>query len=168
MTKERSIQVDNDENDEFLSYFHESRLPHPDHWPEKSSVFVTASQRAPQITYNLSRSESLDVPPFPLDGSVVEFSGPMFSGKIVSRIKDAPSMTTSDRSPPLCPSDQYFKGRSRLFQWTVQGVFSKRCRFDKIVTGQYLDRPFRNAPSSTIVKRGLDLMKNRLPDTFEW
>ena len=168
MPQESNKQIDAGQNDEFLGYFNESGLPHPDNWPQGSPVFVTASQRAPQITYNLPQSDSIDVSPFPLDGSVVEFSGPLFSGKIVSRMKDVPSMAAEDQSPPLCPSDEYFKGRSRLFQWTVQGVFSKRCRFDKVLTGQYLDRPFRNAPSSSLVKRGLDLMKNRLPDTFVW
>ena len=155
--------------EEFLSYFHESALPDPDRWPENSPVFVTASRRAPDISYKLHTCNSEGtVAPFPLNGSVVPFSGPMFHGKIVSRIRDVPAMASSDQSPPSCPSSDYFKGRSRQFQWTVQGIFSKRCRFDKVVTGQDLSRPFRNTPSSTIVKRGLDLLRNRLPDTFEW
>jgi hypothetical protein len=154
---------------EFMSYFHESKLLHPDQWPENSPVFVTASKRVEDINYELPQSKVTEVPtPFPLDGGVVLFHGPLFRGKIVSRIKDVPAMSLSNQSPPLCSSEQYFKGRSRQFQWTVQGIFSKRCRFDKIVTGQDLERPFRNAPSSTIVKRGLDLMRNRLPETFEW
>ncbi len=161
-------QIDSDENDDFLSYFRESGLPQPDHWPDNSPVFVTASQRAPLITYDLKQRDDVDVTPIPLDGSIVDFSGPLFRGKIVSRMKDVPSMSTEGQTPPSCASEEYFKGRSRLFQWTVQGVFSKRCRFDQVVTGQYLDRPFRNAPCSSIVKRGLGLMKNRLPDTFDW
>ena len=166
--------TENEDNEkhrkQFLSYFHDSKLPYPEKWPENSPVFVTASKRSPEIKYQLDESESdtQEATPFPLDGSVVSFSGPMFSGKIVSRIRDVPSMTLPSHQPPSCPSQNYFKGRSRQFQWTVQGSFSQRCRFDNVVTGQDLDRPFRNAPSSAIVKRGLDLLRNRLPETFEW
>jgi hypothetical protein len=156
----------------FLSYFDDSKIPHPDEWPDNSPVFVSTSKRAPGIKYHLPQAEQNNnntATPFPLDGTVIHFNGPLFRGKIVSRMKDVPSMSIpSEHSPPLCSSEVYFKGRSRKFQWTVQGVFTKRCRFDKIVTGQNLDRPFRNAPSSTLVKRGLDLLRHRLPNTFEW
>lgn len=157
--------------EEFLSYFHESKLPHPDQWPDNSPVFVAASKRAPRIKYQLNgKGDNNDkVSPFPLDGSVICFNGPMFRGKIVSRMKDVPGMVLpGQHTPPSCSSENYFKGKSRQFQWTVQGIFSKRCRFDEVVTGQDFDRPFRNAPSSAIVKRGLDLMRSRLPENFEW
>lgn len=158
---------------EFLSYFRESQLPHPDQWPDQSPVFVTASTRAPKVNYQLNRKGGIEgdnekVSPFPLDGSAIPFDGPLFRGKIVSRMRDVPAMVSpGQETPPVCPSEDYFKGRSRQFQWTVQGVFSKRCRFDEVVTGQDFDRPFRNAPSGAIVKRGIDLMRSRLPENFE-
>jgi len=49
----------------------------------------------------------------------------------------------------------------------VSGTFTKRMRFDEVVTGQDFGRPFRNSPASHLVKRGLDLLKNKLPETFE-
>jgi hypothetical protein len=176
MRKISNSTIQEDEHDEsedqrrkdFLSYFNDSKLPNPDCWPDNSPIFVSASKRAPEIKYQLHASNDNEVKPFPLDGSIVPFSGPLFRGKIVSRMRDVPSMAPRGQSPPLCSSDEYFKGRSRQFQWTVQGVFSKRCRFDKVVTGQDFTRPFRNAPSSAIVKRGMDLLRNRLPETFEW
>ena len=160
---------------EFFAYYHESKLPHPNQWPEQSPVFVTSSKRAPEIQYRL-QSEKLQVghntnepaTPIPLDGSVVLFNGPIFRGKIVSRMRDVPLVMYQGQSPPSCSNEDYFKGRSRQFQWTVQGIFTKRCRFDDIVTGQMFDRPFRSTPSSAIVKKCLNLLEHRLPDTFEW
>ncbi len=61
----------------------------------------------------------------------------------------------------------YFRNRSRQYQWSVQGRFKKRIRFDEVVTGQEFGRPFRNTPSTRIVKKGLHLLKHKLPETFE-
>jgi hypothetical protein len=69
---------------------------------------------------------------------------------------------------PFHNSEAYFKGRSRHFQWTVQGVFKERVRFDEMVTGQDFDRPFRNPPAMKLVDQALVLLKTKLPDTFEW
>lgn len=55
-----------------------------------------------------------------------------------------------------------------MFQWTVRGVFKKRMRFDEVVTGQDFDRPFRNTPSASIVRTGINMLRNRLPESFEW
>lgn len=99
-----------------------------------------------------------------MNGSAVEFEGPYFEGRMVSRIRDLP---TKEQSNNLMSNREYFQNRSRQYQWTVQGRFKKRMRFDKVVTGQEFGRPFRNAPSSRVVKRGLDLLKHKLPETFE-
>lgn len=167
------LRNENEEYQRFISYFKQSRIPHPEHWPAKSPIYVTSSARAPYIKYDLKleekqRDNHSKIPsPFPLDGEVVSFNGPLFQGSIVSRMKDVPHSTVpSAVDEEIVRSDEYFKGRSRQFQWTVQGIFKKRTRFDQVVTGQDFGRPFRNAPATTLVKRGMDLLKNRLPDSF--
>jgi|AntRauTorckE5430_2_1112549.scaffolds.fasta_scaffold05602_2 hypothetical protein len=155
------------EKEEFLSYFQTSNVPNPDKWPDESPIYLAASQRAPNIKYDLPLQESCASPPFPLDGTAVPLDGPLFKGVMVSRIKNAPRMTRSCSSNPTS-NGNYFKGKSRMFQWTVQGIFKKRIRFDKLITGQEFDRPFCNTPSTTLMKKGLHLLKSRLPDTFEW
>ena len=52
----------------------------------------------------------------------------------------------------------------------MQGRFKKRIRFDHLVTGQDFNAPFRtsNGISKTIVQRGLELLKHKLPEAFEW
>ena len=163
------VEEENTAKSQFLSYFRDSKLPDPEFWPSKSPLYVTGSKRAGDVKFNLPRQNSQSLPPLPLDGTVVTFSGPLFQGKIVSRVKDAPIMTNAtDKQSPACSSKDYFRGRSRQFQWTVQGFFSKRIRFDEIVTGQDFGREFRNPPSNVIVRKGLDLLRNKLPDTFEW
>lgn len=100
-----------------------------------------------------------------MNGRAVPFDGPNFSGVMKSRMRDVPV-------PPRCDRDgmsngSYFQNRSRQYQWSVRGRFKRRIRFDKIVTGQEFGRPFRNAPSSRVVKKGLDLLKHKLPETFD-
>ena len=170
MNDESDILDTSTQEESLLSYFKQSRIPTPDRWPQSSPVYVVASHRAPDVKYELPCLESDAMPPFPLDGTVVPFDGPLFNGKMISRIKNAPSMKLSpgDNTLSKCPSKNYFKGKSRMFQWIVQGKFKRRLRFDKVVTGQEFDRPFRNAPSATIVRKGIDLLRNRLPDAFEW
>ena len=155
------------EEKEFLSYFRESEIPHPDDWTEKSSLFVTGSRRAKYINYEIPGQCHEEQAPIPLDGSVIPFFGPLFRGKIVSRVRDVP-INVADKDPTMSTSVGYFKGRSRQYQWTVQGVFSKRIRFDELVTGQDFGRPFRNTPPSVLLEKGIKLLRNRLPETFEW
>lgn len=94
----------------------------------------------------------------------------------MSRVRDVPSTSskasldeTSKRlfRPAVVDSKKYFAGRSRQFQWSVQGRFAERVRFDRVVTGQDFGRPFRNAPAVSLVKKGLELLKPKLPETFE-
>ncbi len=155
-----------DEEEAFLSYARQSKLPEPSSWPESSPIYVCASARAPHIQYEINSRDGGFPPPFPLDGTLVDFDGPLFKGCIVSRIKNAPAMNLNPVHNQRHSSD--FEKKSRLFQWTVQGVFKKRIRFDEVTTGQDFGRPFRNTPSATIVKKGLDLLRNKLPDSFEW
>ena len=161
----KNLSIENE--NQFLSYFRDSELPDPEYWPSKFPLYVTGSKRARDVKYDLP-IQSSQSPPFPLDGTVVRFSGPSFEGKIASRVKDAPIMSSVQQNPIECSSKEYFKGKSRQFQWTVQGYFKKRIRFDKVVTGQDFGREFRNPPSNAIVRKGLDLLRNKLPDTFEW
>jgi len=159
-------QNDLDNDNGFLSYFYQSKVPPPEKWPGNSSIYLAASQRAKNITYHLESEEPSISPHFPPDGTIVHFEGPMFRGKIVSRIKHAPDLMASSK-PKRCKQD-YFKGRSRMFQWVVQGTFRERVRFDQVVTGQEFERPFRNAPSAAIVRQGINMLRSRLPETFEW
>jgi len=174
----------NDNEQHFLSYFHESKLPSPEHWPYQSPILITSSIRAPYINYNCDARENISgtgngicimkehYEPFflPVDGQVIFFQGPLFSGRIVSRVRDIPCydiLPSKQKNSKRVGSADYFKNRSRQFQWTVQGQFKQRIRFDNVITGQEFHRPFRNTPSSKLVQRGLDLLKNKLPETFE-
>ncbi len=62
---------------------------------------------------------------------------------------------------------KYFQNRSHQYQWSVQCWFKRKIRFDKIMTGQEFGRPFWNAPSSRVAKKCLNLMKHKLPETFD-
>ena len=152
----------------FLAYYHQSKIPDPKLWPENSPIYLSASKRAEEIIYDLPGGDCSSSPPFPLDGSIVQFDGPLFRGKIASRIRNAPSMNISRNKKVTSTAKEYFEGKSRKFQWTVQGTFKRRIRYDEVVTGQNFDRPFRDTPSASIVKKGIDLLKNRLPEGFEW
>lgn len=150
----------------FLNYFVQSKIPHPSKWTENSSLYVNASKRGNGISYHLPLRKDGYSAPFPLQGEVVTFCGPLFQGKIVSRVKDE-SPSTNSSSDHVQLSNNYFKGRSRKFQWIVQGIFSKRTRYDQVSTGQDFGRPFRNAPASPLVKKVMNMLRSRLPDTFE-
>jgi hypothetical protein len=133
---------------------------------------VVPSHRAQEIEFNLPCDAHNDEEPvllnsLPIDGTVVQFNGPNFDGKLVSRVRDSPTAAANVQERKLMSNNEYFQGRSRQFQWTVQGRFSRRMRFDEVTTGQEFGRPFRNTPSSKMVKRGLDLLKHKLPETFE-
>ena len=88
---------------------------------------------------------------------------------MVSRVRDVPSSRQRNEHDEcnMISNEKYFDSRSRQYQWSIQGRFKKRIRFDRVVTGQEFDRPFRNKPSSKLVERGLQLLKNKLPETFE-
>jgi hypothetical protein len=146
----------------FSSYAEQSGLANSN-WP--SNTLVTPSQRATEIKYDLPENNTLDFHSLPMNGDIVHFTGPNFEGKLVSRMRDVPLHPCKDGR---MTSAEYFKGRSRQYAWTVQGRFKRRVRFDEVVTGQEFGRPFRNTPSSTMVKRGLDMLKHKLPETFEW
>jgi hypothetical protein len=137
-------------------------------WTSNSSLLVLPSHRAREIEFHLpcrncDKGES-KLPVLPVNGCPIAFNGPNFEGKLVSRIRDVD--TTSNVEGNLLPNKQYFHNRSRQYQWCVQGRFKKRVRFDKVVTGQDFGRPFRNRPSSLVVNKGLDLLKNKLPEAF--
>jgi len=150
---------------QFLSYFNKSRLPPVETWSHYP-LYVTSSVRAPDVVYGLPMTDGFS-PSFPLDGSLVEFDGPLFKGKIQSRVSDISSNEKYNCRNPTMSNDQYFAGRSRQFQWCVQGMFKQRIRFDEIVTGQEFGKPFRNFPDAKLIKTGMALLKSRLPDSFE-
>lgn len=148
----------NRERKAFSAYAEQSHLPSASEWP--SSILITPSRRA-------GKDVRFQKNPLPMNGSVVEFDGPSFSGKMISRIRDTPDDDGSGNSNNLVSNIDYFSGRSRTYQWSVQGRFKRRIRFDKLITGQEFDRPFRNKPSNKMVNKGLDLLRSRLPQTFE-
>lgn len=170
--------VSTEEEEKFLSYFRKSSLPkNPNEWG--SPIAISESSRAPYIVYDLDQDKKREDPAeananmpnssrgcFPLNGEVVEFSGPLFEGKIVSRVRHMPE--GEGQGDRWKKNKQYFEGRKRLYNWTVQGKFKERIQFDNVLTGQDLGRPFRNAPSASLVKKGLDLLKTRLPESFKW
>lgn len=150
----------------FSAYAQQSGLPPASQWPSSSPLLVVPSYRARTVEFQLPCSEvgEPDACSIPMDGSTVPFDGPNFVGTMKSRMRDVP--TLNDEGHPMS-NRNYFRNRSRQYQWSVQGRFKRRVRFDKIVTGQEFGRPFRNAPSSRVVKRGLELLKNKLPETFD-
>lgn len=167
MSKAGNQDKDEDDRVGFSAYAEQSKLPPMEKWPDDIATIVTPSQRAAEIEYELpdNNTSSDFVPSLPMHGEVVRFDGPSFQGKIASRMRDVPlpphkgnRMTNAD----------YFDSRSRMYQWTVQGKFKRRIRFDEVTTGQEFGRPFRNTPSSTMVEKGLDMLKHKLPETFEW
>jgi len=107
--------------------------------------------------------------PLPLNGESIPFEGPYFKGIISSRVRDMDDLhdiSEDNAETGKISNTTYFKNRSRQFQWTVQGQFKNRTRFDHVMTGQEFERPFRNAPAVSLVKRGMNLLKSRLPDSF--
>ena len=159
----------------FERYAQESNLPTYEQWPSESPLIVVPSIRAKDVEFDIGESscctttDSSSSSTLPLDGRVVHFSSPLFEGKMVSRVRDIPSsrqQNDHDESNTIS-NETYFNSRSRQYQWSVQGRFKKRIRYDRVVTGQEFDRPFRNKPSSKLVERGLQLLKNKLPETFE-
>lgn len=174
-----AVGIKNDEEDRkaFLTYAQQSGLSvSTAEWVSNSSLLVLPSQRAREIEFHLpdssknssnscsrSAGES-SLSSIPVNGCPIVFSGPHFEGKLVSRIRDVESSSAEGK---LLSNNQYFANRSRQYQWCVQGRFKKRIRFDKVVTGQEFGRPFRNAPSSFVVRKGLDLLKSKLPEAFE-
>jgi len=157
----------------FERYAQESNLPPSSEWPSESPLIVVPSIRAKDVKFDIGESncttDSSSSTTLPLDGRVVHFSGPLFEGKMVSRVRDVPSRRQQNEHDEcnMISNETYFNSRSRQYQWSIQGRFKKRIRFDQVVTGQEFDRPFRNKPSSKLVERGLYLLKNKLPETFE-
>lgn len=135
------------ERQDFFAYIKESNL---EKWPEGNEIFFTPSIRAPLIKYESSRLS--------LDGKITKLDGPLFKGKMISRLKHHGQSTSNER---------YFSKKSRKFAWVVQGRFKKRIGFDNVVTGQEFERPFRNRPNAQIIKRGIEMLRNRLPESFE-
>jgi len=120
-------------------------------------VFLAPSSRVPDMKFNHSPMYGIDgslCKSIPMDGTPVSVSSPLFEGVMVNRVKGM-------------GDEKYFEGRRRSFQWTLQGKFKKRIRFDHLVTGQDLGRPFRNVPNVGFIDKGLHLLKGRLPDVFE-
>lgn len=157
----------------FSAYAQESGLPSTSsEWPSNSPLLVVPSNRASGIEYEVPPNETVlddresSLNALPMNGCAVPFDGPLFSGNLKSRMVGVSSRQAGDADNRMS-NQEYFQNRSRQYQWSVQGRFKKRTRFDKVVTGQDFGRPFRNAPSSRVVKRGLDLLKHKLPETFD-
>ena len=156
----------------FERYAQESNLPPSSEWPS-SNLVVVPSIRTKEVKFDIGESncttDSSSSTTLPLDGRVVHFSSPLFEGKMAIRVRDNPSSRQDNEHDEsnMISNETYFNSRSRQYHWSVQGRFKKRIRFDRVVTGQEFDRPFRNKPSSKLVERGLQLMKNKLPETFE-
>ncbi|KAL3781224.1 hypothetical protein HJC23_003541 [Cyclotella cryptica] len=160
----RKAIVEEDDRRAFLDYSLQSGLPPLTKWSNDVTTFVVPSQRANGIEYQHSSCDGKIIKSLPMNGDVVAFSGPSFEGKLVSRMRDVPLHPCNGKH---MTNEEYFRNRSRQYQWTVQGRFKRRIRFDQIVTGQEFGRPFRNMPSLRMVKKGLDLLKHKLPETFE-
>ena len=150
-TQEKTI--DDEDLRAFLSYSQQSGLPSPENWPDDVFTIVTPSQRAKEIKYDLPNNSTYPefIKSLPMNGEIINFNGPHFEGKLVSRMRDVPLHLQNDTN---MTNAKYFSNRSRQYQWTVQGRFKRRIRYDKVMTGQEFGRPLRNMPSSKMVKGG--------------
>ena len=75
----------------FSEYSRKSGLPALAQWPKETSMLVVASHRAEDVAYQLPYDTKIgasDTRAFPVNGSVVPFIGPIFEGKLVSRVRD--------------------------------------------------------------------------------
>eukprot|EP00986_Skeletonema_menzelii_P020590 scaffold31714_cov148-Skeletonema_menzelii.AAC.4 len=151
----QEVQVE-EKRKAFTDYARKSNLPSLDDWSRDS--LLVPSIRGNNITYS-SPSGLNSCSSLPTDGSVVQIKSSLFEGKLVTRLRDA------DKASDVC--NNYFRNRSRQYNWIVQGTFIQRTRFDDVITGQEFGRPFRNKPSSQIVQRLLDMLKHKLPESFE-
>lgn len=59
--------------------------------------------------------------------------------------------------------DDYFHGKRRRMQATVQGQFKTELSVDGVLTGQALNRPLTNVPHQTIVKGALAVLSSLSP-----
>ena len=169
------MDQDKKKKEEFTEYARQSDLPPLTDWPSESLHVV--SQRGKGISYSPSKTICKKLQCLPTNGCVVHIKGPLFEGKLMTRIRNENY------------DQKYFNDRSRQYNWIVvsrkklsfsslcskltsfaslkQGRFLQSYRFDEVTTGQEFERPFRNAPSSQIVHRLLGIMKSKLPDSFE-
>lgn len=148
------LETTNNDKDSFLEYARQSNLPPLEDW-RADSILVPSARGNVSYSTGSGLGSSNNLRSLPTDGSVVHISSNLFEGKIITRVRD----DSADQS--------YFRHRSRQYNWIVQGRFLNRIRFDDLITGQEFKRAFRNAPSSQIVQRLLDMLKNKLPDSFE-
>jgi len=187
--------ISDEEKNDFLSYYRSSGIPPPSTWGDSEGsnkiffesddtisestdstasslatsrssdletnnscpIFLAPSSRVPEMKFNYPPLYAIDgslCKSIPMDGTPVSISSPLFEGVMVSRVKGM-------------GDNEYFEGRRRSFQWSLQGKFKRRIRFDHLVTGQDLGRPFRNVPNVSFIDKGLHLLKGRLPDVFE-
>mmetsp|Transcript_4835 Transcript_4835/g.6229 ORF Transcript_4835/g.6229 Transcript_4835/m.6229 type:complete len:728 (-) Transcript_4835:265-2448(-) len=86
----------------------------------------------------------------------IPFETNLFKGIAMIRIAD---LSTS-------PID-YFKGKRRKMQVCVQGKFKKPLRYDQVFGGQEFNGGLRNIPGKWLIKWAFELLKPRLPKSFE-
>jgi len=122
----KSLAQEADERARFSAYAEESGLPPASEWPGNSDLLVLPSHRARGIEYQVpctgagsDGESSLSV--LPMDGSAVPFDGPHFKGTLVSRMRDVPTRDAPHGEGKMT-NREYFRDRSRQYQWSVQGM----------------------------------------------
>uniref|UniRef100_A0A6S8E8Z1 Domain of unknown function at the cortex 1 domain-containing protein n=1 Tax=Aplanochytrium stocchinoi TaxID=215587 RepID=A0A6S8E8Z1_9STRA len=92
----------------------------------------------------------------PVEQNVFHFETDTFKGKAIIRFRNCPNEPT-----------QYFKGRRRKQQWTVQGRFKENLRTNQVVTGYEFKRKVVNIPAKWIVRSALSVVRTLAPTMKE-
>eukprot|EP00565_Helicotheca_tamesis_P004708 CAMPEP_0185732336 /NCGR_PEP_ID=MMETSP1171-20130828/15828_1 /TAXON_ID=374046 /ORGANISM="Helicotheca tamensis, Strain CCMP826" /LENGTH=281 /DNA_ID=CAMNT_0028401793 /DNA_START=96 /DNA_END=941 /DNA_ORIENTATION=+ len=106
---------------------HES-LPEPSSWPHRPLLLRASDKTIPSEA--LQNKDALPL------GAPVEFESDLFKGKILTRIKNAPSDNQELQ-------DKYFDGRKRTFQMVIQGSFKEKIAMSTVHYGDLYARPFK-------------------------
>mmetsp|Transcript_6527 Transcript_6527/g.9501 ORF Transcript_6527/g.9501 Transcript_6527/m.9501 type:complete len:302 (-) Transcript_6527:299-1204(-) len=68
-------------------------------------------------------------------GKPTDFETPVFKGKVLFRVKS-----------PQVPTEPYFEGRKRKYQFSIQGQFKEKINVLDLTFGAEYDRPMRTKP----------------------
>lgn len=110
----------------------------------KKTIWRTDDGPEVNISYNM-----------PIEENVIHFETNMFKGKAVLRFRDCPGEPT-----------EYFSGRKRRQQWTVQGQFKKTLNAHHVFTGYEFNRKFVDVPGQWVFMPVLSLIRTLAP-TFK-
>lgn len=123
------------------------KLPPVESWPQ-SPVFFMCHGDTEAKGYNVYESLPLGVP--------IEFESPIFKGKILCRLRNAPSAEPFSHN-------MYFEGRKRLTQCVVQGKFKEEIKMSDVYCSNEYQRKLALVPPPTLMKIMRIMFQKMLP-----